>query len=135
MIPSVMGNVLKEVERKARVLIVDDDEGLASIVQAILEREGYWAMIASNGERAYGLYPLFRPDLIITDIQMPVLNGLDLMRHVRVNNPEAKAIYMSGAMDQFSPILEEERKCHPIGVLRKPFTRKQLIESVLDQLR
>jgi len=116
------------------VLIVEDDDGLASIMQTMLEREGFKATVASDGQRGYGIYLRFRPDLIITDIQMPVQNGLDFMRHVRRHNPEVKAIYMSGAMEQFSPLLEEERKHHPIGVLRKPFTRTQLLESVLHQL-
>jgi CheY-like chemotaxis protein len=129
-----MKNAVKESAQEPRVLIVEDDEGLASIIQAMLESEGYKVTITSDGQRGYVMYLLFRPDLIITDIQMPVQNGLDFMKHVRKHSPEVRAIYMSGAMDQFSPLLEEEKKRHDIGLLLKPFTRMQLLESVLDQL-
>ncbi|MCG6533837.1 MAG: response regulator [Syntrophales bacterium LBB04] len=113
-----------------RVLIVDDDQTIASIVQSILEDEGYEVRLALNALEGYLGYLQYLPDLVITDIQMPGKNGLELINHIREHDPMVKAIYMSGNLNQFYSLLKEERTKYPITFLEKPFSRKELVGQI-----
>ena len=113
-----------------KVLIVDDDQAIVSVVQLMLEFEGHEVRLAMNGPEGYLIYLQFLPDLVITDIQMPGENGLELMNHIRERDPLVKTIYMSGNLNQFYPLLKEERTKYPINFLEKPFSREELIGQV-----
>jgi len=73
------------------------------------------------------IYLLFKPDLVITDIQMPEKNGLELMTHIRMHNPIVRTIYMSGDLGRFRCQLEEEKKKFPVNLLEKPFSKIELM--------
>jgi CheY-like chemotaxis protein len=112
---------------KMRILIVDDNEELAFTLQFMLEDEGYEVRSAKDGQDGYWAYLEFKPDLVITDIQMPGENGLELMDHIRTLNPRVKAIYMSGDLDSYLSPLEEEKKRYPVSLLEKPFSKVELM--------
>lgn len=103
---------------------------MAFIIQQILEADGHEVMWAGDGAAGYGTYLLFRPDLIITDIEMPEKDGLEMMAHVRARNPGIRVIYMSAEFDCFRIQLEEEKKRYRAGFLPKPFSRKELMGLV-----
>ena len=113
-----------------KVLIVDDNEVLASIIQEIIEDENYRAMTAGNGEDGYLAYLHFRPDLVITDIRMPGKNDFELMKNIRIHNPKIRTIYMSSDSSQFRLMLEEEEQRYHAVFLKKPFPEDALIELV-----
>ena len=109
-----------------KVLVVDDNHLLASTLQEILEHEGCEVMTAKDGVDGYSAYLLFEPDLVITDIQMPGKNGLEMMRCIRTHDPMIRTIYMSGDISPFqAPLLEEEKK-YPVSIFEKPFPLEQL---------
>ncbi len=110
-----------------KVLIVDDNEDLTSMIQAMLENENHRIRRAGNGEEGYSAYFNFRPDLVITDIQMPGKNGFELIKAIRMHNPKIRTIYMSGNPIQFWSILEKEKKKYRADFLEKPFCRVELI--------
>lgn len=114
-------------------MAVDDDESLAFILEQMLESEGREVRRAADVAGAYWLYLFFKPDLVITDIQMPGRDGLELMRLIRAHNPNVKAIYMSGDLGRFRALLEEEKKKYPVRMLQKPFSRKELMRLVSEQ--
>ena len=103
---------------------------MAFIVQQMLEVDGHKVMRAGDGAAGYGTYLLFRPELIITDIEMPEKDGLQMMAHVRAHNPGIGAIYMSADLDRFRFQLEEEKKRYRVGLLQKPFSRRELMGLV-----
>ena len=113
-----------------KVLIVDDNQRVTFIVRMILEAEGYEVKTALNGPDGYLAYLQFRPDLVITDIQMPGENGFELMNHIREKEPMVKTIYMSGNLGQFHSLLENEKCKYPIDVLNKPFSVEELVRQV-----
>lgn len=113
-----------------KILIVDDDKELATIIQVMLEEEGHDVQLAHDSRTAYVNYLLFSPDLVLTDIQMPGKNGLQLMEQIRLHNPEVKTIYMSGDHGRFQSILDEERKREQVLLLQKPFFRIELLKLI-----
>jgi DNA-binding NtrC family response regulator len=115
-----------------KVLVVDDNRLLANTIQAILENGGMEVMSAGDGLDGYSAYLLFKPDIVITDIQMPRKNGLEMMKRIRVHNPMIKTIYMSGDIDSFQTFLMEEKKRYPVSYFEKPFTVESLVRLVTE---
>ena len=115
-----------------KVLIVDDNEGFAFIVGMLLEDEGFEIRTAMDGEEGFRVFLEFEPDLIITDIQMPRENGIELMKHIRGFDPSVKNIYMSGDLHSFRSLLEEERGKYSVSLLEKPFSRDELMGLVSE---
>ncbi len=109
-----------------KVLVVDDNQLLASTIQMILEGEGLEVMSAKDGIDGYSTYLDFQPDLVITDIQMPGKNGMEMMGCIREHNPKIKTIYISGNIGFYRPCLEEEKKKYPVSFFEKPFSLDSL---------
>ncbi len=119
-------------EESTKALIVDDNEELAFVVGMLLEDEGFEIRTATDGDEGFRVFLEFEPDLIITDIEMPRENGIELMRHIRGLNPLVKNIYMSGDLRSFRPLLEEERERYPVSFLEKPFSKEELMGLVSE---
>jgi two-component system, NtrC family, response regulator AtoC len=77
------------------VLIVDDERTLARAVKAFLTEAGYEAEIAGDAERAVELLPTLRPDVVFTDVRLPGMSGIDLLRRVREFDPAIPVIIMT----------------------------------------
>jgi two-component system OmpR family response regulator len=122
----------KQGERRItmKVLVVDDNRFLADTIQEILEEGGVEVRYAKDGLDGYWAYLSFHPDVIITDIQMPRKNGLEMMRRIRVHNPAIRTVYMSGNMDSFQSFLAEEKKQYPVSYVEKPFSMESLLREV-----
>jgi CheY-like chemotaxis protein len=115
-----------------KVLVVDDNRDLADLIQSVLECEGAEVMSANDGIQGYANYLLLKPDLVITDIQMPGGTGFEMMRHIRAHNPMIRTVYMSGNIDAYRMTLEREKKKYPITFFRKPFPLKSLMALVSE---
>jgi len=111
-----------------RVLVVDDNPEILGCLQIELEAEGFEVKLAKDGHEAYGAYLEFKPDVVLTDIEMPGQNGLELMEHIRTHDPMMKTIYMSGDLSSYRCFLAEEARKYPVGLLEKPFSRRKLMD-------
>ena len=80
----------------ARILVVDDDKVMRLLLRAMLERQGYSVVEAENGDEGLSYYRAAPTDLVITDIQMPVMDGLQMIKALRGDFPTAKIIAISG---------------------------------------
>jgi len=98
----------------------------------MLEDEGYEALCAGDGLDGYASYLRFRPEVVITDLHMPGANGIELMNNIRKQDPGVKTIYMSGDMPRFFPLLYEEKRKYPVRLLRKPFSREELLNLLTE---
>ena len=78
-----------------RVLVVDDDARAREAVAHLLEDEGYDASVARDGEEATGLLTSLRPDLVLTDLNMPRLDGRGLLQRVQQELPGTPVIVLS----------------------------------------
>ena len=80
---------------KGRVLIVDDEPNARSALAELLRDDGYVAELAANGHEALRMLASFEPDVVLTDLQMPVLDGLGLLEQGRPSAPHAAFVVMT----------------------------------------
>lgn len=116
----------------ARILIVDDEEQDRVLERSILEDAGHELLFASDGQAALQLYREEEVDLVITDLAMPRLNGLRLIRMLLEEDPDARVIAVSGVSPEQLPTAEE---FGALGTLFKPLDRDVLLERVEAVLR
>ena len=115
-----------------KVLVVDDNHLLAATIQEVLEDNGLEVMYAKDGVDGYSAYLLFKPDIVITDIQMPRKNGLEMMGHIRTHEPMIRTIYMSGDIEPYRPFLREEKRKYQVSFFEKPFSLESLKRVILE---
>ena len=77
----------------ARILIVDDEKDILDLLKYNLEKEGYECATAKNGQEALDLLPSFKPTLVLLDIMMPVMDGIEACSKMR-ENPENSSLYI-----------------------------------------
>jgi len=92
-----------------KVLVVDDVDTIARVYARFLERQGYEVRIAFNGEEALDVWENFKPDLVLSDIRMPKMNGFELATAIRKRDPKQKVILMTGYTDE-AEVLEQQKK-------------------------
>jgi CheY-like chemotaxis protein len=78
------------------VLVIDDDAIVRETIIQVLEVEGYTVLSATDGKRGLALFASARPDLVITDIIMPEMDGIRMIAAIRELSPTAKVIVISG---------------------------------------
>ncbi len=112
----------------ARVLIVDDEFGLANLLGEILTDEGHLIRTASNGQQALEQATAERPDLIVTDMMMPVLDGAGLIKALGAKPELANVpvIVMSSLMET----TVAARCAGYVAFVRKPFKIDELLTLV-----
>ena len=96
-------------EERLRILLVDDDDDLLKLMKQALEREGYEVEETQSPLQALELLRAKKFDIMITDIVMPEMDGLDLLNHVRKQNPLVQVIIITGyfSMQRAIRALEE----------------------------
>ena len=121
---------------KKKILIVEDNPDLIRILHLQLKNQGYDTVQATNGIQAVDIATAQLPDLIVMDIMMPQMNGLQAARLIR-ENPKTHSIPILAATAKFSDAVIEE--CLESGFndhIAKPFTATELtsrIEKLLKQ--
>jgi DNA-binding response OmpR family regulator len=118
-----------------KILIVDDNAVILSVVEAILSQENHEVYVGGNGILGYNQFLNIRPDLVLTDIEMPWQDGISMVQAIRRHEPSVRTIYMTGNPGPYLPSLKMEQRCHPVGILYKPFTRSALLRAVSDVVR
>lgn len=115
-----------------RVLVVDDNPDMRASICVALERAGFETAVAGDGQRALALQNRQPADVLITDIYMPELDGLELIQQFKARFPRTQVIAMSGggtvARANFLHVAAE------IGaqaILHKPFATETLVKTVL----
>jgi len=115
----------------ASILLVDDDEQLRTMLSVVLRRAGYEVRVAIDGIEASNFYRSHPTDLIITDLIMPEKEGLEMIRELRKDYPQAKIIAMSGGgRTGTMNCLEVARAFGAQQVLEKPFTHQEMLEAI-----
>jgi CheY-like chemotaxis protein len=118
----------------ATILLVEDTDNLRKLLQRVLEGNGFSVIPAANGAEALRLCQQHDGtiDLVVSDIVMPRLNGLELEERIRAARPETKFLFITGFGDQF-PELRELIE-HGANILEKPFLPSELLRKVEETL-
>lgn len=118
------------------ILIVDDQKGVRRLLEELFKKESWNVYLASDGQEAIVKAKEFNPDIILMDMKMPNMNGLEAAQHILANTPDQIIIMMTayGEMDVVQQVLEVGvKKC-----ITKPFDiivlRDLVIEMVLNRV-
>ncbi len=111
-----------------RILVIDDEAGVRDVLCELLSEEGHEVASAASGAEGLACFGAGRFDLVITDLAMPKLDGLEVTREVRRRDPTAICILISGWIEQRSPNGLDPSIADLI--LHKPFHFDEVISSV-----
>ncbi len=113
----------------ARVLVADDAAFMRMMIRNMLTAGGHQVVAeAENGARAIEEYDAHRPDAVTMDITMPVMDGIEAVRAIKAQHPEAK-ILMCSAMGQQAMVMDAV-KAGARGFLVKPLNAAKLLEEI-----
>jgi len=118
--------------RNLRIMVVDDEIDAMEIIAAYLEAQGFSVSAASDGEDALALAGVVQPDILITDIRMPQMDGNSLVRELRSRNPALPVIVMTGHPGDADRPAEDGDDA-PVMVMAKPLDLKELL-ATLDEI-
>lgn len=117
-----------------KVLVVDDEIHIVHVVAIKLRNNGYEVITAANGAEAFDLLCSEKPDIVVTDLQMPVMTGLQLVEKIR-RNEQTKDIPVILLTARNFAIDDKQKKDLQISdCLSKPFSPKELLRSIQDIL-
>ncbi len=113
-----------------QVLTVDDSATVRSVLRMTLEKEGYEIIEAENGKRALEIFPDTGVDMVVTDLNMPEMDGIDLIKEVR-KKPGARFMPIIMLTTESQPEKKQEgKKAGASGWITKPFKPEQLLAVV-----
>ena len=124
-----------EALRRPKVLVVDDERPLTSLLACILERQGYETATAYNGAEAICAASSFQPDCLVTDIDMPVMNGVDAAIKILVVVPSCKVLCVSGHVSCSELMAQATARGYHFELLNKPVPPTKLLQKVAQVLR
>src|SRR5579863_792741 len=116
---------MKSFHTMRRVLVVDDEENIRLVLKTLLKKQGYEVEVADSGESALVLVETFGPDVILTDVRMPRMGGLDLLATLKAKQNTATVIVMSayGNVD----LALEAMKAGAYDYVSKPFKPDEIV--------
>ena len=119
----------------AQVLVIDDEEPVRFMLQVALQKAGHVVEVADTGRKALLQVSKSLPDLVITDIIMPDMEGIETIIQLKKNCPDMPIIAISGGgRMENRDYLDLAKQCGAIQTFEKPFNTKALIEAVNAEL-
>jgi DNA-binding response OmpR family regulator len=115
------------------ILVIDDDDSLRDTIGLMLEQEGYRVHLAADGREGYERCLALRPDLILVDLRLPGMSGVEICRQLRAEKVQTPIIVLSAVGDEIDKVLLLE-----IGAddyVTKPFGRRELVARIRALLR
>ncbi len=118
-----------------RILVVDDEKSLVLLASRILKKEGYKVRGAYSGPEALAIIKNFAPNLIISDLKMPEMSGIDLLKRVKTDEPDIDVIILTAYASVENAV--EAMKCGALDYLIKPLKNpdelRLAVEKVLER--
>ncbi|MDX2509244.1 MAG: response regulator [Desulfobacterales bacterium] len=84
---------------KNKILLVDDEEGIRKVLGITLSDSGYKVLMAENGQEAFRIFKTESPPIVMTDIKMPGMDGIELLKNIKRLNPDTEVIMITGHGD------------------------------------
>jgi len=118
----------KMAEELGRVLVVDDEESVRNLLQRMLEGAGYDVITAADGQEALDKVPQLKIELVLLDIKMPGMSGMEVLKWLTVNRPDT-CVIMATAVDDAQTAVEA-MKLGAYDYITKPFNRDDLLLTI-----
>ncbi len=115
-------------EEKIKLLLVEDESALAMIVKDVLEKEGFSVEWAANGNLGLKSFHAFKPDIVVADIMMPLLDGMEMARQIRQNDRHTPILFLSAKSKTEDVVQGFETGGN--DYLKKPFGMDELIVRI-----
>lgn len=125
--PQTDGAAAKQGRSRPRVLVVDDEMLIASTVATILNENGFEAMPAYSGEEALAKARTFQPDILLSDVLMPKMTGVELGMQMKKELPAARILLFSGQAATMELMRKAEADGHRFELFPKPIHPEELI--------
>ncbi|MEW5815118.1 MAG: response regulator [Spirochaetota bacterium] len=116
-------------KKMAKILVIDDDERICNSLEDILKENDYEVKFAGDGSEGIEQFRIEKPDIIITDICMPDMDGIEFIRILRKLKERVPIIVMSGNIIGKN-FLQAARLLGAVDTIAKPFTAKELLEKI-----
>ncbi len=117
-----------------KVLVVDDEIHIVHVVAIKLRNNGYEVLTASNGAEAYETACAENPDIIVTDFQMPIMSGIELVQKLRENGQTKDIPVVMLTARSFAISKEQQENMKISACLSKPFSPRELLGNIEDIL-
>ncbi len=117
-----------------KVLVVDDEIHIIHVVAIKLRNNGYEVISADNGSEAFELACKEKPDIIVTDFQMPIMTGLELVEKLRQHQETKDIPVIMLTARNFAIPKEQQEELRISDCLSKPFSPKELLGNIEDVL-
>lgn len=114
------------------ILVVDDEPDICSELSQFLMQKGYEVITAANGKEALSSYKKMKPDIVISDYRMPVMNGFELLLKIKSINKTANVILMSAIVDLDPFVLTKNKSAYEF--IHKPFDLNELLGIIQKYL-
>ncbi|HEY9805390.1 MAG TPA: ATP-binding protein, partial [Candidatus Obscuribacterales bacterium] len=133
-VDTIAGQDRTAVAANSKVLVVDDNRDLRTYVSRVLRQAGYQVLTARNGGEGFKVAQAHRPDLIVTDLMMPLVSGLDMIQMLRASEAlrGTPIILLTAKVDEDTRIEGAERGAD--AYLSKPFNDRELLAEVRNLL-
>lgn len=118
---------------KARILVVDDEAEICAVTKSFLSRKNYAVATATDEAAALEALEKQRPDLVLLDVRLGGVSGIELLRKIKEINKDAKVIMVTGAEDDQS--MEQAYKLGADDYITKPFSCEALSRLVAEKLK
>src|SRR5512133_455732 len=115
------------------ILVIDDDDSLRDTIGLMLEKEGFRPLLAGDGKRGYEEAVLAHPDLILVDLRMPGMSGVEVCKQIRGAGDNTPIIVLSAVGDEVDKVLLLEIGADDYVV--KPFGTRELLARIHALLR
>jgi|NGEPerStandDraft_6_1074524.scaffolds.fasta_scaffold53156_1 CheY-like chemotaxis protein len=118
-----------------RILVVDDERIIADTLATILRSSGYDCRTAYDGAQALDLVDVFEPNLVISDVAMPNLTGIELYHQLKAKPNAPAVMLLSGNVQVLEMLSKEQQSGHRLEVISKPIPPQKLLSSVAQMVK
>ena len=117
-------------EKSGKILVTDDQPGVRKLLYEVFRREGFAVLMAADGREAMQVLQTETPDLILLDVKMPGMGGLETLRQLRAQGLDTCVILMTAYGE--AEVVEEAIQLGAVKHIAKPFDLNELRQTVIE---